>query len=91
MWRGDVKRWHCLECWEQFDEETVGHRDDGIGSYDYWGFQGTDVRIVEICPTCGYYVEKGSLPSCEDCGDTLTKEEHIKGTRCTTCHKEDAW
>lgn len=77
--------WHCLECWEEFDEETVGHRDDGIGPYEYWGMKGVDKHIVETCPHCGELASKGPLPSCEDCGETLTAKEHNEGTRCRVC------
>lgn len=73
-----MKRWHCLECQQEFDEETVGYRDDGIGAYEYWGMKGVDKHLVEVCPCCGEYVEEGPLPSDEDGGEDPepTHEEH---------------
>lgn len=83
-----MRTWYCLECWEQFDEETVGHRDDGIGSYEYWGAKGVDRHIVECCPHCEDDVTEGSLPSCDGCGEPLTKQEHTRGVHCTSCNED---
>jgi hypothetical protein len=26
--------------------------DEGIGSYEYWGAKGVDIRLVEVSPCC---------------------------------------
>ena len=31
--------------------------DEGIGSYEYWGDKGNDVRMVFVCEACGAELE----------------------------------
>lgn len=78
-----------MECWEQFDEETVGREDIGIGGYEYGGIKGVDRHVVEVCPICKGTVEQGQLPCCEECGDPLEKlEYHNNRDLCAPCLRE---
>jgi len=84
-----MRKWHCTECWEEFDEEDVGHRDEGIGPYEYWGIKGVDKQLVEVCPTCGEEVDEGPLPSCSECGEPLKKNENIDMSICLPCMEKE--
>lgn len=39
----------CKECDEYVEPYFV---DEGIGSYEYWGYKGNDVHLVPYCPLC---------------------------------------
>jgi len=42
-------RGFCRECKKEVD---VVIEDFGIGSYEYWGDKGTDVRLEPVCVEC---------------------------------------
>jgi rubredoxin len=83
-------KWHCTSCWKEFDEETVGRRDEGIGPTEAWGSVSVHHDWVEVCPDCGEHADEGRLPSCDNCGEELTKVEFdIEGTICQKCAEEE--
>jgi hypothetical protein len=41
---------YCVFCLQECETETV---DEGIGSYEYWGAPGVDVKLVEVSACCG--------------------------------------
>lgn len=41
---------YCSYCNQECDVEEV---DEGIGSYEYWGATGVDVKMVEVSACCG--------------------------------------
>ena len=41
---------YCSYCNQACDVEEV---DEGIGSYEYWGATGVDVKMVEVSACCG--------------------------------------
>ena len=45
----DRRSGYCSDCGQ---ECTVGVIDEGIGSYEYWGAKGVDVRLVEVSDCC---------------------------------------
>ena len=43
----DRRSGFCSECGEHCTATII---DEGIGSYEYWGAKGVDVRLVEVSP-----------------------------------------
>jgi len=41
---------YCTFCNEECAVDVV---DEGIGSYEYWGAKGVDIRLVEVSACCG--------------------------------------
>lgn len=80
-------KWHCLSCWKDFHEDELNRVDEGIGAYEYWGSRGVDHHWVAVCPDCGEYVEEGSLPGCEECGEEITQKQFDSGKLCEACTK----
>jgi hypothetical protein len=45
----DRKSGYCADCGEACMATVI---DEGIGSYEYWGAKGVDIRLVEVSPCC---------------------------------------
>ena len=40
---------YCAHCLQECKVVTI---DEGIGSYEYWGATGVDIRLVEVSDCC---------------------------------------
>jgi len=40
---------YCAHCLKECGTTTI---DEGIGSYEYWGATGVDIRLVEVSDCC---------------------------------------
>lgn len=45
----DRRSGFCAACGK---ECVAGYIDEGIGSYEYWGARGVDIRLVEVSDCC---------------------------------------
>ena len=71
---------YCDEC----GQECYGVlRDDGIGSYEYWGSRGTHHDWVAVSNCCEAKILDDN-PCCENCG----KHERYDDGLCEKCYAE---
>lgn len=45
----DRRTGYCSDCGK---ECVAGYIDEGIGSYEYWGAKGVDIRLSEVSDCC---------------------------------------
>jgi hypothetical protein len=78
-----MKKYYCPDCSEVFEE--LGSKDDGIGSYEFWGQRCTQVEMVNCCPKCGSdeYVEVEEGVKCNFCGNIDDVGEDF----CSLCRR----